>query len=49
VASERLGHSTIGITVDLYSHVSETMQREAASAMDAILGVGEAHGSGTPG
>jgi integrase len=38
VASEMLGHSTIGITLDLYSHVSETMQRDAAAAMDAVLG-----------
>jgi integrase len=44
VASEMLGHSTIGITLDLYSHVSEAMQREAASAMDAILGEGDASG-----
>jgi integrase len=34
VASEFLGHATVGITLDLYSHVSESMQREAARAMD---------------
>ena len=35
VASELLGHATVGITLDLYSRVSESMQREAARAMDA--------------
>jgi integrase len=28
VAQERLGHSTISVTLDLYSHVSATMQEE---------------------
>ena len=37
VASELLGHATVGITLDLYSHVSESMQREAALAMDEVL------------
>jgi integrase len=37
VASELLGRATVGITLDLYSHVSESMQREAARAMDDIL------------
>jgi integrase len=37
VASELLGHATVGITLDLYSHVSESMQREAARAMDDLL------------
>ena len=40
VISERLGHSTVGITLDLYSHVTPTMGREAAVAMDAALGGG---------
>jgi integrase len=35
--SEMLGHTTVGITLDLYSHVTPTMQREAARAMDDIL------------
>ena len=34
VASERLGHSNIGMTADLYSHVSDTMQADAASRID---------------
>ena len=38
IVSEVLGHSTIGITLDLYSHVTPTMQRAAAQAMDEVLG-----------
>ena len=38
VASEMLGHSTVGITLDLYSHVTETMQRAAAATFDEVLG-----------
>ena len=37
IASERLGHSKIGITLDLYSHVLPGMQNEAASKIDALL------------
>jgi site-specific recombinase XerD len=37
VASEMLGHSQIAITLDLYSHVTPTMQRHAAEALDALL------------
>jgi len=37
VASEMLGHAQVSITLDLYSHVSPTMQTEAAAALDAIL------------
>ncbi len=37
MASEMLGHSTIGITLDLYSHVTANMQRQAADAIDAAL------------
>lgn len=37
VASEMLGHSTVAITLDLYSHVTETMQREAARVVDDLL------------
>ena len=35
VASERLGHSKIGITLDLYSHVLPGMQEDAAERVDA--------------
>jgi len=37
VASERLGHSTIEITLDLYSHVLKEMQEEAASKIEELL------------
>jgi integrase len=33
-----LGHSSIAITLDTYSHVIPTMQRQAAAAMDALPG-----------
>lgn len=38
VASEMLGHSTVAITLNLYSHVTKTMGREAARAMQEVLG-----------
>lgn len=42
VASERLGHSNIGITLDLYSHVMKEMQEDAARKLDnAIFKKGE--------
>jgi integrase len=34
IAQERLGHSTITTTMDLYSHVTETMQSDAATRLD---------------
>ena len=37
VASEKLGHSTVGITLDLYSHVLKEMQVEAAEKLDSLL------------
>jgi integrase len=37
IVSERLGHSTVGITLDVYSHVLPGMQEEAASRTDAAL------------
>jgi integrase len=37
VVSERLGHASIGITLDLYSHVLPTLQEEAAAAFDALF------------
>ena len=37
VVSEMLGHTTIGITLDLYSHVLPQMQREAATMLDRLL------------
>lgn len=37
VASERLGHSKIGITLDLYSHVLDEMQEDAAKKLEEGL------------
>ena len=37
VVQEMLGHSRIATTLDTYSHVTPSMQREAAEAMDALL------------
>jgi integrase len=37
VASERLGHSRVGITLDLYSHVTEGLQADAVAMVDDAL------------
>jgi integrase len=37
VAQERLGHSSIGITLDLYSHVLPGMQEDAAAKVDVAI------------
>ena len=37
VASERVGHSKVGITLDLYSHVLPGMQEDAAARVDDAL------------
>jgi integrase len=37
VAQERLGHSTVTTTLDLYSHVTATMQADAADRLDAAF------------
>ncbi len=34
---EMLGHSQIGMTMDIYSHVLPTMQVEAVSKLNAVL------------
>jgi len=38
VVSELLGHASISITLDLYSHVLPNMQRDASDALDRLLG-----------
>jgi integrase len=38
MASEMLGHSNVAITLDLYSHITPTMQRQAADAIERALG-----------
>ena len=37
VASERLGHSKVGITLELYSHVLPGMQEDAVAKVDAAM------------
>jgi integrase len=38
IVSERLGHSTVGITLDVYSHVTPNLQAAAAKDFDRVLG-----------
>lgn len=38
VVSERLGHSDISVTLDVYSHVLPGLQAEASAALDRALG-----------
>jgi integrase len=42
IAQERLGHSTIATTLDLYSHVTESMQMDAAQRLDATFQLAKA-------
>ena len=37
VVSERLGHSDVGITLNVYSHVIAEMQSEAAAAIESAV------------
>ena len=39
VASERLGHTTIGITMDLYSHIDVELQYDAAEKLNTAIPV----------
>jgi integrase len=34
---ERLGHSQVSVTLDTYSHVAPSLQREAADRPDGLL------------
>ncbi len=38
VVSEMLGHASVAITLDLYSHVLPSMQDAVASAFDRLFG-----------
>jgi integrase len=49
VASERLGHSKVGITLDLYSHVMPGMQENAVATVDAALKIALGNRAGTNG
>lgn len=40
VVMEVLGHSEIGVTMNIYSHVIPEVQRDAAERLDALLGDG---------
>jgi len=37
VVQERLGHSNISVTLDTYSHVAPTLQKEAAAKLDGLF------------
>jgi integrase len=37
IVSERLGHASIGITLDTYSHVLPSLQSQAADAFDSLF------------
>ena len=38
IVQDLLGHSTISLTLDVYSHMLPNLQKEAADKMDAVLG-----------
>ena len=35
LVSERLGHATVGVTLDLYSHVTQSIARDSASIVSS--------------
>jgi integrase len=37
IVQERFGHSSIAVTMDIYSHLMPNMQQEAAARVDAVL------------
>jgi integrase len=37
IVQERLGYASISITMDTYSHVLPSLQKEAAGKLDALL------------
>jgi integrase len=39
IVSELLGHTQVSITLDVYSHVTATMQHQAVNALDDLLAV----------
>lgn len=47
IVSEALGHSTVAITLDIYSHITPGLQEAAAKQLDTMLPVGvtKLHGS----
>ncbi|MCA1622229.1 MAG: tyrosine-type recombinase/integrase [Acidobacteria bacterium] len=41
IVSERLGHASIVLTLDTYSHVLPSMQRDATNKMEKLLFIRE--------
>jgi integrase len=39
IVSELLGHTQVSITMDVYSHVTATMQHQAVNSLDDLLAV----------
>ena len=39
IISERLGHGSVAMTLDLYAHASPGLQQAAAHGFDKVLGV----------
>jgi len=37
IVQERMGHASITTTLDIYSHVTNTMQADAAARLDAAF------------
>jgi hypothetical protein len=37
IAAKMLGHTRVAITLNRYSHLTQTMQRETAQVMGAII------------
>ena len=42
VVSERLGHSTVSLTLDLYSHTVPALEEEAAERVAALVSAAQA-------
>lgn len=49
IVSERLGHASVNITLDTYSHVVPGLQEAAAAQLDALLAVPEGAASSEAG
>ena len=37
IVQERLGHSSIAITMDIYSHLMPNMQQDAVGVLDDVM------------
>ena len=48
VASERLGHSTVGITLDLYTHSVPSLDADAAERIQRVVRGTEGEAAGDP-